>query len=90
MSALRRREFGFDSIFDPIVISGYVGVKKPGAQIYRIMLDKLGVPAEECLFIDNNLDNVDAARALGIRAVLFENAKQLRRELLELGVEIEN
>jgi HAD superfamily hydrolase (TIGR01509 family) len=90
MGALRRKKFGFDEIFDPIIISGYFGVKKPDAGIYNILLEELEVPAEECLFIDNNLDNVNGARAVGIRTILFENAERLRRELLELGIVVEN
>ncbi|MEJ2111366.1 MAG: HAD family phosphatase, partial [Acidobacteriota bacterium] len=90
MGALRRKKFGFDEIFDPIIISGYFGVKKPDAGIYNILLEKLGVPAEECLFIDNNQDNVDGARAAGIQAILFKNSEHLRRELLNHGIEIDS
>ena len=89
MGALRRKKFGFDSIFDPIIISGYFGVKKPSDEIYNILLDKLDCPAEECLFIDNSQDNVDGARSVGIQTILFENAEQLRRELLDRGIEVE-
>jgi len=89
MGALRRKKFGFDEIFNPIVISGYFGVKKPGAEIYNILLDKLDFPAEECLFIDNNQDNVDGAQLVGIQTILFESTAQLRRELLDLGIEVE-
>jgi len=90
MGALRRKKFGFDEIFDPIVISGYFGVKKPEARIYNILLEKLGTSAEECLFIDNNLDNVSAAQSVGIQTILFKSAEQLRKELLELGIEVED
>ena len=90
MGALRRKKFGFDEIFNPIVISGYFGVKKPDAEIYKILLDKLNSPAEECLFIDNNQDNIDGAQSVGIQTILFENAEQLRKELLVLGIEVEN
>ena len=90
MGALRRKKFGFDEIFNPIVISGYFGVKKPNVEIYKILLDKLNSPAEECLFIDNNQDNIDGAQSVGIQTILFENAEQLRKELLVLGIEVEN
>lgn len=89
MSTLRRKKFGFDAIFNPIVISGNVGVKKPDARIYMLLLEKLRASAEECLFIDNNPSNIDAAQSLGIRTILFKNAEQLRRELLQLGIEVE-
>lgn len=90
MSALRREKFDFDRFFDPIIISGNVGVKKPDARIYDILLEELGVPGTECLFIDNNMDNVEAARSAGIRAIRFENAEQLSGELLKHGIEIGN
>ena len=90
MGALRRKKFGFDEIFNPIIISGYFGVKKPNAEIYNILLDKLNLPAEECLFIDNNQDNVDGARSVGIQTIHFESAEQLRRELQALGIEVES
>ncbi len=90
MGALRRKKFNFDAIFNPIVISGYVGVKKPDARIYNMLLQELGAPAEECLFVDNNQANVDAARSLGFRTILFKNAEQLRKELLELGIQVDS
>lgn len=89
MGALRRKKFSFDEIFNPIIISGYLGVKKPDARIYDILLEELGTSAEECLFIDNNMDNVDAARSVGIRTIHFKSADQLRKELLELGIDVE-
>lgn len=89
MGALRRKKFGFDSIFNPIVISGYLGVKKPDAQIYNILLEKLGVEARECLIIDNNQRNLDGALSAGIRAILFKNAEQLKRDLTEFGIDVE-
>lgn len=89
MSALRRKKFGFDPIFNPIIISGNVGVKKPDVRIYKILLEKLGAPAEECLFIDNNPNNVSAAQSIGIQTILFKDAVRLRKELLQLGIKFE-
>jgi HAD superfamily hydrolase (TIGR01549 family) len=89
MGALRRKKFGFDSIFDPIIISGYFGVKKPDSRIYNILLEELGVQGEECLFIDNNAENLDGARSAGIKTILFESADQLKRELPGFGIDVE-
>src|SRR3974377_926994 len=88
MSALRRKKFGFDQVFSPIIISADVGVKKPDPRIYHILLERLRVSPEECVFVDNNPANVDAARAVGIRAVLFLNAAQLRKDLRELDIDL--
>lgn len=90
MAGLRRKKFGFDGLFNPIVISADVGVKKPDAMIYRILVDRLGVPASECVFIDNNQDNVDAALSVGMRTVRFETAPRLRESLSELGVVVDD
>lgn len=89
MSELRRKKFGFDALFNPIIISGNVGVTKPDARIYRILLEELGIPANECLFIDNNLQNVEAARSVGIQAIRFTSAIQLGQTLLELGIRLD-
>ena len=88
MAALRRKKFGFDAVFNPIIISANVGVKKPDPMIYKVLLETLGIAAHECLFIDNSLDNVEAARSVGMRAILFDSALQLREALSELGIEV--
>jgi putative hydrolase of the HAD superfamily len=62
-----------DAWFDEIVISCEVGCAKPDAAIYRICLERLGVPAQNVLFVDDRLENVDAARALGMTTLLFED-----------------
>jgi putative hydrolase of the HAD superfamily len=54
---------------------------KPDPAIYRHILDKLGVAAEEALFIDDVQRNIEAARALGIDGILFTDVARLREEL---------
>lgn len=56
---------------DDVVISAEVGVMKPDESIYRILLDRLEVPAEKTLFLDDRIENVDAARLVGMHAVHF-------------------
>lgn len=63
--------------FDGIVVSGEEHLLKPDAAIYRCLLERYALRAEESLFIDDNRDNVAAARAIGMEAVRFENAEQL-------------
>ena len=67
-----RRKYNLDELFDAIVISGDVGLKKPSRDIYRLMLEKLGQPGDECVFIDDRLVNLPPAEALGIETVLFD------------------
>ncbi len=75
--------------FDGIVVSGEEHLLKPDAAIYRCLLERYALRAEESLFIDDNRDNVAAARAIGMEAVLFENAEQLAQVLeQQFGIKI--
>jgi putative hydrolase of the HAD superfamily len=65
-----------DEIFEVIVDSGFVGVRKPDPRIYEITLERLGVPAGECLFVDDFQVNCEAAEAAGMRAVQFVETEQ--------------
>ncbi|MDO4291783.1 MAG: HAD family phosphatase [Eubacteriales bacterium] len=60
---------------------------KPMPEIYRLLLDRYCLKPEECVFMDDTARNVEAARAAGIHAFLFENYEQAVRQLAELGVE---
>jgi putative hydrolase of the HAD superfamily len=72
-----------DELFDLVVDSSEVGVRKPDPAIYRIALDGLGgVPPECTLFLDDYPSNIDAAEALGIRGILVES--DLRETLAAL------
>lgn len=81
LSRARRDHHGLDEIFDPIIISAHVGLVKPSAAIYRYALERLQLPAERCLFIDNLSENVAAARRCGLHAVRFRGAQALRHDL---------
>ena len=73
--------------YDPFelrVLSYEVGSWKPEAKIYALALEKAGVKPEEAIFIDDQKKNVDAAEALGIHGIVFQNTEQLRTKLLEL------
>ncbi len=69
-------------LLEGMVVSGEEGVIKPSPEIYRRLLDRFGLRAEDCIFIDDNPANVAAAEALGIRGILFEGAESLRARLL--------
>ncbi len=64
--------------------SAEVRLIKPEPAIYEQTLDGLGVAAPEALFVDDRENNIQAARALGIHAILFQSAGQLRRDLEKL------
>jgi epoxide hydrolase-like predicted phosphatase len=70
-----------DELFEVVVDSSYVGMRKPDARIYELTLERLGLPAEACLFVDDIEHNIDAARAVGLRAVWFRETEQAIAEL---------
>ncbi|MCY9784304.1 HAD family phosphatase [Nocardiopsis sp. EMB25] len=73
-----------DALLDPVVISGEVGLRKPHAPIYELTLDRLGLPAERVVFVDDAEPNVLGARAVGMRAVPHTDAGSTRAALAEL------
>ena len=74
------------SLIDKIVVSGEVKQLKPNPEIFHTLLKKFNLKAEESLFIDDNLKNVDGAKAVGINAVLFRGVEKLREDLKNLRV----
>ncbi len=75
--------------FDIVIISCDVGLKKPSAKIYRFLMKKAKLKANEMIFIDNRRWNLDSAKKLGIKTILFKNNRQVLRELNNLKVKIE-
>ncbi len=69
------------SLLDGRIVSGEVRLLKPDEAIYRCLLNTFGLKAEECLFIDDNAENVDGALKLGIEAWTFTDAATLRTRL---------
>lgn len=74
------------ALFDDIVVSGVEGVAKPDREIFQILARRLGHPIEGRFYVDDNVRNVDAARAAGMDAVQFTDAASLLKELQERGL----
>lgn len=77
------------SIFDyfiDVVTSYEVKVLKPDPAIYKNLLQKHKLIANECLFIDDALKNVEGAIKVGMKGFLFTDTKSLEKYLLEAGV----
>ena len=81
-----REKYDFFDLFDDMVISGAVGFVKPEPEIYQIMLDKIGRPAGECLFIDDSLPNINQANTMRFATIHFQSPIQLEKELKHLGL----
>ncbi len=67
--------------FDTLVNSAEVGLLKPDPAIYQLTLERLGVSPEQAVFVDDFIENVQAARQLGWQAVQFQNPAQVRADL---------
>lgn len=72
-----------DEIFEVVVDSAFVGLRKPQPEIFELTLERLGdgLRAEDCAFVDDLEPNCATARALGMTAVRFETAEQAIAEL---------
>ncbi len=86
MFPVARERFDFLEWFEGIVISGEVGVNKPDRRIFEHLAEQFGIEPAEALFIDDSSANIDAARALGFRAIQFSDAAALRRDLRRVGL----
>jgi len=76
-----RERFGILQMIDRYVVSGAEGLVKPDARLFRVLLDRYSLKAEECTFIDDNADNVAAAKVLGMTGIVFTGAEELRKQL---------
>ena len=82
-----RETFDFLGLFEAIMVSGEVGLQKPDPAIYKLLHDTYDLKGyADCVFIDDNLRNVEAARAEGLDAIRFEGPEALREELNQRGI----
>jgi putative hydrolase of the HAD superfamily len=70
-----------DEVFELVVDSAFVGTRKPESRIYAITLERLGVPAEACVFVDDLEVNVEGARKAGMHGVVFRDTAQAIAEI---------
>jgi HAD superfamily hydrolase (TIGR01509 family) len=68
-----RRHLALDACFDPIVVSAEVGADKEGPAIFRHALERLALPPQACVFIDNSAANLVAPRQLGLHVLHFDD-----------------
>ncbi len=79
------RECDLYDPFDPCLLSCEIGVEKPDIKAYKLLLNTLNLPANEIVFIDDRPENIEAAKTIGLDAILFESESQLRNELSTRG-----
>lgn len=76
-----REHFPILQMIDRYVVSGAEHLVKPDPRLFQVLLDRYGLHAEECTFVDDNPVNVEAARRMGMRGIQFVGAEKLRKEL---------
>ncbi|WP_339751805.1 HAD family phosphatase [uncultured Winogradskyella sp.] len=84
--ALKR--FEFLHWFEGIIVSGAEKTRKPFSEIYQLTLDRFNIKAENSIFIDDNLRNIEAANALGINGIHFETPNILVDKLKTFSITI--
>ncbi len=77
-------EWQISDVFDLIVISAEVGLAKPDPKVYQHILEQLGIEPHEAVFVDDFIENVNAASAAGMYAIHFKGSQQARNSLAEL------
>jgi epoxide hydrolase-like predicted phosphatase len=76
-----QQNWQIDDAFHHLVISSEVGLMKPDPAIYELLLETIGFAPEETVFLDDALENVTAARALGMHAIRFNDKTSALAEL---------
>ena len=78
------KEWALGSVFDEIIISCEVGLIKPDPAIFNLILARLGVKAEESVFIDDRIKNIDGAKKMGFQTIFFTSKEQSLKELAHI------
>jgi putative hydrolase of the HAD superfamily len=79
-------QLGYD-MFNVLVFSCVEGTSKPERRIYELTVQRLGVEAEQSVFIDDKPEYIDGAQKASLNTILFESVSQVKNELIMLGVE---
>ena len=85
---IARERYEFLDWFGEIVVSGEEKIIKPDPGIYEILLDRIGRPAGDCIFIDDSIRNIETATALGFHSIHFQDPEQLRSELSRIDEQV--
>jgi 2-haloacid dehalogenase len=84
---LVKAQLPFLDLLDDYVISGQVNTVKPEIKIYQLLLNRIRRSAEECVFIDDSIVNIAAAKSLGFQTIHFQSPERLLDELEQMGVD---
>ena len=81
-----RQQYEFLQDFEGIVVSGEEKTKKPQEEIYHILIQRYQLDPHGSIFIDDNLENVEAARRIGLKGIHFQGALELKKQLKAFGI----
>jgi putative hydrolase of the HAD superfamily len=81
---LWRAKLPIDEVFDVVVDSAFVGTRKPEPEIYALTLERIGLPATQCVFLDDLEVNVHAAREAGMHGIVYRDNATAIAELHSL------
>jgi epoxide hydrolase-like predicted phosphatase len=79
---------GYD-VFDELVFSCTEGVMKPERRIYEITLERLGLKAQQSIFIDDRQDYIQGAKEAGLNTIIFKNLEKVKSGLAWYGVKVD-
>ena len=82
------RLFNLDQAFDQLIISAEEGITKPDPRVYRLAAERLGVEPSQAVFVDDFIENVEGARAVGMAAIHYQPGLDVRAALAAHGVEV--
>jgi len=80
------KRYSFFQLFDGIVVSGQENLIKPDKKIFELMLEHYHLEAENALFIDDNINNINAAKELGFSTIHVQEKTDLQMELSAWGL----
>lgn len=75
---------GLLDLFDDVIFSSEVGFRKPDDRIFKLALKRIKVTANEAVFIDDMIENVNAARKVGMCGIQFKDTNQVKKEIMTL------
>jgi 2-haloacid dehalogenase len=79
-------KYEFLDWFEPLIISGRVGLVKPDPEIFHLILCSIDRDPEQCIYIDDMKHNVQAAAEIGFDTIHYSSPQQLREELMLRGI----
>jgi len=87
-----KEKYKLNKIFDIIIVSAEVGFGKDKKEIFQIVLDKINVKSDECIFIDNQEKNLIVPKNMGINTIFFDDEKRdmekLKNEIKKYGINV--